>query len=88
MSDFLKNLKLDDWYMILVIVGALGFISSLTIPIIAISNKQTMVLSLGMRARAGYEYTTTGYGYNSARCNFFPLRINLYFRLLYIQREP
>lgn len=48
MSDLLKNLKIDSWYMVFIIVGAVGFISSLTVPILAISNKQAMVLTSGI----------------------------------------
>jgi|GEM_PF-1079216 len=47
-SNTFGNLKLDSWYKIFVLIGGLGFLLSLVLPMQAITNRQAMFLCLGI----------------------------------------
>lgn len=49
-SNLFKTLNLDAWYKVLVYLGGIGFILSLyiPIPIVGVTNKQVILISLGM----------------------------------------
>lgn len=47
-TNWFSNLKLDAWYKIFVLIGGIGFLFSLFLPINPITNKQAMFFCLGI----------------------------------------
>lgn len=48
MGDFLRGLKIDRWYKVFVYLGAVAFIISLFVEVKVITNRELVMLSLGL----------------------------------------